>query len=105
MATATASKYALQWAKAWDAEVIRHTDELKTWTLEEQHSEDRPLPYIMTLRSKTNQYGRLEKHKIRCAVRSDRMRPRLDFDETRKASHMPIQEGSRLLIAAAAAKG
>ena len=59
----------------------------------------------MTFRSKTNQYGGLEKHKVRCAIRGDRMRPGLDFDETRTASHMPSQAGRRLLLAAAAAEG
>lgn len=92
-------------AKAWDAEVIRRTDDLKTCTLEEQHPDDRTLPYIMTFRPKTNQYGGLKKHKVRCAIRGHRMRPGLDFDEKRTDSHMPSQAVRRLFLAAAAAEG
>lgn len=64
LAAAMASKDALQWVKAWDAEVTRHTDELRTWTLEEQHGDDIPLLNIMTFRSKTNQYGELENARL-----------------------------------------
>lgn len=100
-----ASSDAGEWAKACNAEVARHTDDLNTWTLEEQLAEGRPLPYVMTFRSKTNQYGGLKKHKVRCDIRGDRIRSGLDFDGTITASHMPSQSGRRMLLAAAAAEG
>lgn len=45
--------YAVSWAKAWEAEVIWHTDELKTWNLEAPLESDKPLPYVMIFSSKT----------------------------------------------------
>lgn len=93
------------WYDAWDAELNRHDTELRTWTYETPRDKDKPLPYVMTFRAKTNAYGGLERCKVRCAIRGDRMRPGVDFDEKRTASHMPSQAGRRLLLAAAAAKG
>lgn len=58
----------------------------------------------MTFKAKTNQYGGLKKCKFRCAIRGYRMRPGIDFDDTRTESHIPSQAGRRLLLSAAAAK-
>lgn len=49
-------------------------------------------------------YGELERRKVRLAIRGDRMRPGLDFDETKTASHMSSQSGRRLIIAAGVAE-
>lgn len=95
LAEAMASDSASELAKACNAEVVRHTDDFSTWNLEEPIEGDKPLPYVMTFHSKTNQCGGLEKHKVRCAIRRDRMRPGLHFDETRTASHMTPQAGRR----------
>lgn len=85
---------------------MRHIDDLNTWTLEEPLKDDKPLPFFMTFRSKTNKYGGLEKHDVRCAIRGDIILPGLlDLDETRTASHMPSQERRRMLLAAASAEG
>lgn len=92
------------WYDAWDAELQRHDTELHTWTYEDPLPTDKPLPYLMGFKAKTNVYGGLERCKVRCAIRGDRMRPGLDFDETRTASHMPSQAGRRLLLSAAAAQ-
>ena len=59
----------------------------------------------MTYKAKTNQYGGLERHKARLAIRGDRMRPGIDFDETRTASHMPSQAGRSIIIMAGVAEG
>ena len=74
-------------------------------TYQVPRADDRPLPYVMAFRAKTNLFGGLERQKVRCAIRGDRMRPGLDFDATRTASHMPSQAGRRLLLAAAAVEG
>lgn len=47
----------------------------------------------------------MERHKARLAISGDKIRPGLDFDETRTASHMPSQAVRRLLLAAGVAKG
>lgn len=88
LADAMTSSDANERARAWNAEVVRYTDDLKTWNLEEPLKDYRPLPYVMTFCSKTKEYGRLEKHNVRCATRGDIMRPGLDYDGTRTASHM-----------------
>lgn len=59
----------------------------------------------MNFRSKTNQYGGLEKHKVKSAIRGDRMRPGLDFDETRTASHIPSHAGRLMLLKSSGAQG
>lgn len=58
----------------------------------------------MNFKAETNFYEGFEKHKITSAIRSDRMRKGLDFDESRTASRMPSQSERRLLLAAAAAQ-
>lgn len=78
---------------------------MRTWTYQPARPDDRPLPFLMTFRTKTNLFGGLERHKVRCAIRGDRMQPGIDFDGTRTASHMPSQADRRLLLAAAAAQG
>lgn len=57
--------------------------------LQDQMPDDILLPYVMTFKPETIQYVGLEKHKVRCAIRGHKMRPEIDFDETRIASHMP----------------
>lgn len=57
----------------------------------------------MNFKAKTSIYGELERHKVRLAIRGDRMCPGLDFDETRTVSHMPSQSGRGPLIAAGVA--
>lgn len=49
--------------------------------------------------SKKDMYGGLERNKILLAIRCDRTRPGLNFDETKTASDMPSSSGRRLLIA------
>lgn len=105
LAEALASDNASEWARVWNAEVLRHTDDHKTYALQEELGYYKPLPFIMNFKSKTSQYGVLEKHKVKCKIRGDRMRPGLDFDEARTASHMPSQAGRRLHLNAAAAQG
>lgn len=92
-------------AKAWDNEITRHDAGLNTWTYEDELPTDRPIPYVMTFKAKPNMYGGLHRYKVRCAIRGDRMRPGIDFDETRTASYMPSQAGRRLLMAACVAEG
>jgi hypothetical protein len=50
-------------------------------------------------------YGGLERRKARCAIRGDCMRPGVEFDEMRTASHLPSQSGRRFLLAVVAADG
>ena len=96
----------LSYAKAHDEELDRHgPNGLHTYDFVEALPSDRPIPFVMTYKAKTNQYGGLERHKARLAIRGDRMRPGIDFDETRTASHMPSQAGRRLLILAGVAEG
>ena len=90
----------LHWAKAWDDELFRHDTGLNTWTYEDPKPDDVAIPYVMTFKAKTYMYGGLERHKVRCAIRGDRMRAGVDFDDMRTASHMPLQAGRRLLMAA-----
>lgn len=52
LAEALDSDDANEWARVWDAEMLRHTDSLKTWTLQDALEDDKPLPFIMTFRSK-----------------------------------------------------
>lgn len=99
------SRDSLSWCKAWDDELERHDTTLRTWTYEDPLPSDKPLPYTMTFKSKTNMYGGLERHKVRLAIRGDRMRPGYDFDETRTASHMPTHAGRRLLLLGAVTEG
>lgn len=59
----------------------------------------------MNFKAKTYIYGGLKRHKVQCAIRGHRMRPGVDFDDARTASHGPYQAGRRLLIAACVAEG
>lgn len=52
--------------------------------------------------ARTNQFGGFERHKARCAIRGDQLRPGLDVDKARIASHITSQAGRRALLAAAA---
>lgn len=52
LAETLASDNATEWARAWDAEVIRHAEDPKTWALQDGLDDDKPLPFIMTFRSK-----------------------------------------------------
>lgn len=38
-------------ATAWNAELLRHTKDLKTRTLEEKLKDDMPLPYVMNFKN------------------------------------------------------
>lgn len=49
-------------------------------------------------------YGGLERHKLQLAIRGDRIRLRIDVDESRTATHMPSQAERRILIAAGVAE-
>lgn len=96
----------LSYAKAHDAELDRHGPEgLHTYDYVDALPSDKPIPYMMAYKAKTNQYGGLERHKSILAIPGDRMRPGIDFEETRTASHMPSQAGRRLLILAGVAEG
>lgn len=59
----------------------------------------------MSFKAKTNMYGGLERHKVPLAIRGDIMRPGLDFDEPRTASHISSQTGRQILIEAGVAEG
>lgn len=76
---------AAHWAKAWDDEIKRHVTELNTWTDEDPLPSDKPVLDVMTFKAKANVYGGLERHKVRCVTRGDRMRPGwdtgVDFDK------------------------
>lgn len=54
-----------KWAAAHDPEPDRHDTELRTWLYEEALPSDKPVPYTMTYKPKTNQFGGIEKHKAR----------------------------------------
>ena len=94
-----------EWAKAHDAEIYRHDTELRTWVYEEARPSDKPVPFTMTYKAKTNQFGGIERYKARCAIRGDLMKPGQQFDMTRTASHMPSQAARRLFLAAAVSEG
>lgn len=57
------------WDTAYHAEIAHHAVDLRTWYLDDELSSDKPLPYVMTYRAKTNMHGVLERHKVRCAIR------------------------------------
>lgn len=101
---AMSGKDAQTCATAHGAELTIHTTELKTWYFDDELPNDKPLPYIMTYRAKTNMYGGLERHNVLCDIRGDRMTPNLNFDTTRTTSHTRSEAGRRLLVAAAAAQ-
>jgi Reverse transcriptase (RNA-dependent DNA polymerase) len=88
-----------------DAELRRHDSELLTWTYEDPPPTSKPLQFTIGYELKTNTSEELERHKARCAIRGDRMRPGVDFDEMRTASRMPSQNGGRFLLAVAAVEG
>ena len=82
----------LSYSKAHDEELARHgPDGLHTYDFVEVLPTDKPIPYAMTYKAKTNQYGGLERHTAILAIRGDRMRPGIYFDKTRTASHLPSQ--------------
>lgn len=58
----------------------------------------------MTFKAKLNIYEGRKRRKVRCPIRGNRMRPAIDFDETKAVFHMPSQEVRRLLIAACVAE-
>jgi Reverse transcriptase (RNA-dependent DNA polymerase) len=88
-----------------DAELRRQDTELLTSSYEDPLPTDKPLQFTIGCKAKTNMYGGLERRKARCSIRGDRMRPGIDFDEMRTASHMPSQSERRFLLAVAAAEG
>lgn len=95
IAEARGRKDWLMWAKALDEELARHgPEQLHTFDFVDPLPTDKPIPYTLTLKVKTNQFGGPEKHKVRLSIRGDRMRPGIDFDETRTQSHMPSQSAS-----------
>lgn len=105
MAQAHQTPEAKHWAKAYDAEIYRHDTDLHTRNYEKPEPYEKPLPFATHFKAKTNQFGEIEKFKVRCAIRGDKMRPGKDFDETRTASNMPSQTARRLLIAGAVSDG
>lgn len=92
-------------AAAHDAERNRHYTELRTWVYKNYLPSDKRVPFTMTYKAKTNKCGGVDRHKARCAIRGDIMKPRQHFDQTRTASHMPSQAARRLLLSAAVSKG
>jgi hypothetical protein len=94
-----------EWRRVHDVELRRHDTELLTWTYEDPLPTDKPLQFTIGYKAKTNTCGGLEHSKARCAIRGDRMRPGVDFDEMRNASHMTSKSGRRFLLAVAAAEG
>eukprot|EP00173_Palmaria_palmata_P004417 Plantae.Rhodophyta-Palmaria_palmata.ctg5955.p1 GENE.Plantae.Rhodophyta-Palmaria_palmata.ctg5955~~Plantae.Rhodophyta-Palmaria_palmata.ctg5955.p1 ORF type:complete len:296 (+),score=29.01 Plantae.Rhodophyta-Palmaria_palmata.ctg5955:187-1074(+) len=106
IAEARGQKDWLMWAKDLDDELDRHgPGHLHTFDFVDSLPTDKPIPYTLTLKVKTNQFEGSEKHKVRLSIREDRMRPGIDFDETRTQSHMPTQSGRRLLVLAGVAEG
>lgn len=105
LAKAAARKDAREWKKCWDDDLIRHGTELRAWIYEPARAEDKPLPFVMEFPTKKGIFGGLERQNVRCAIRGDRVRSGLDFDEMHTASHMSSQSERRLLFAAAAAEG
>lgn len=99
------AKNATEWARAYDAELDRHGTSLKTWTYEKARPDYHSMSHIMNFKAKNNIYRGLEKHKMGCAIRGNRMKKRMDFDKTRTASQIPSQSGRKQLIASAAAQG
>jgi hypothetical protein len=91
-----------EWRRVHDAEPRRHEAELVTWTYEDLLPTEKLFTSTMGYKTKTNTYGGLESRKTRCAIRGDRMRPDVDFDEMRTAFHMPSQSGRRFMLAVAA---
>lgn len=43
-------------------------------------------------------------HKVKCAIRKDRMRPEIEFDETRTASNITSKAERRLLLSTSVAE-
>lgn len=96
----------LSYAKTHDEELKRHgPNGLHTLDFVEALPSDRPIPYTIYYKAKTNHYGGLEKHKARLKIRGDGMRPGVAFGETKTVSHMLSQAGRRLLILAGVAEG
>jgi hypothetical protein len=77
-----------EWRRVHDAELRRHDTELLTCTYEDPLPTVKPLQFTIRYRAKTNMYGGLECRKARCAIRGDRMRPGVDFDEMRTTSQV-----------------
>lgn len=92
-----------QWKSAYTKELRQHDTVLRTWRYELRRPEDRPVPFIVGFKAKLNQFGGLDKRKVRIAIRGDRMHPGVDFDATPTAAHMPTMAARRLLLAAAVA--
>jgi hypothetical protein len=84
---------AIEWRRVHDAELRRHDTELLTWSYEDLLPTGKPLQFTIECNAKTNMYRGLERRKARCAIRGDRMRPVVDFDEVRTASHMQSKAG------------
>lgn len=59
---------------------------------------------MMDFKAKTSLYEGLERYKVRCTIRGDRMRKMYDSDENRTAAHMPSQAGRRVLMVNAVAR-
>lgn len=79
----------LVWAKAFDKELERRIPrQLNTYDFADPLPTDMPTRYALSLKDKTNQYGALDRHKCRLSIHGDGMRPEIDFEETRTASHM-----------------
>lgn len=96
----------LSYCRAHDEEIDRNgLKRLNTWECIDYLPPDRQIPYHISYKAKINQYGCLEKHKARLAMRGDRMRPGVDFEETRTTYQMPSQAGRCLLILAGVAEG
>lgn len=102
LAQARKSPDAKHWQKAYTDELRRHDTHLRTWRYQTRHSSDHPVPFIVGLKTKTDQDGNIQKYKARIAIRGDRMRPGIDFDQTATSAHMPSHAARRILLAVAA---
>lgn len=81
-------------ARAWDAEVVhRYTSELNKLDIPRQTAQRHPIALCRELPVENKSVQKFRKHKVRCEIRGDIIRPGIDFDDTHTASHMPSQAG------------
>jgi hypothetical protein len=82
-----------EWHRVHDAELRTHDTVLQNWTYEYPLPTDKPLPFTFGYKAKAIVYGGLERRKAPYEIHRYRMRPSVNFDEMRTASHMPPQSG------------
>jgi hypothetical protein len=105
LADARASPQAEHWRKAYTDELRRHDTVLRTWYYDYIKPNDHPVPYIVSFKTKRNEFGGIDKFKARIALRGDRLVPDRDYGPAATAAHMPSQAGRRLLLAWASSEG